>query len=735
MSAVGTITAERKPSVFDELEGGGACLALQQQLHAAEAALDLTDPGDDAGGIEHVSGRLVGVVALRDGKDEAVAFERRLDGPQGPGSPSGDRGGEAGENDLPAKGQDGQGLSFGHGMALAGAGAAWQRHPDTIRMRPAELCQTDAFAKAPVHDEAGRITCTTHSQGPGAPPGAKSAPCAKLFRPDWRIGCQLVRPGCSECLARCSRFPGASQRVHQTPSPTTPPISGPGMLSYVDRNSVPFRRPHVPDPVDATADTELLARVERALAPQYEVEGELGRGGMGIVYRARDTRLKRTVAVKLLPPELAYRTEIKSRFLREAEMAAQLSHPNIVPIYSVDEKDGLVFFIMACVDGDNLAKQMALRGPLPVAEVRRILREVAGALAFAHARKFIHRDIKPDNILIDKDDGRAIVTDFGIARAVQDGAETRLTATGIAIGTPAYMSPEQCAGDREIDGRADLYALGTLGYQMLAGRLPFEATSTPALLVKQLSEKPLSIVERRPDTPPDLAGIVMRLLEKEPSARFATADELSAALDGRISSGYKAPQRQAAPLVGQSQQPDWVYDGGRAGAGSSAPAPYAGATSDEMARWYSPQVVKFRKGLAPFLTFAGVALVLKIVNVVDLTVVPAFWSIGIAMGYAKLWQAGFDWRDVFKQPRETLLADVDVGEGGGFRCALGSQQAQHRARAASPASAVGKRRLAVLGERPGGDGGRDAAAWHAGLGPAALWYVVRRGARRQRRSG
>jgi serine/threonine-protein kinase len=386
---------------------------------------------------------------------------------------------------------------------------------------------------------------------------------------------------------------------------------------------------------------------------------------MGIVYRARDTRLKRTVAVKLLPPELAYRTEIKSRFLREAEMAAQLSHPNIVPIFSVDEKDGLVYFIMACVDGDNLAKQMATRGPLPIADVRRILREVSGALAFAHARKFIHRDIKPDNILIDKDDGRAIVTDFGIARAVQDGAETRLTATGIAIGTPAYMSPEQCAGDREIDGRADLYALGTLGYQMLAGRLPFEANSTPALLVKQLSEKPLGIVERRPDTPPDLAGIIMRLLEKEPSARFATADELSAALDGRISSGYRAPQAQPAPLMGAAPQPAWVYDSGRqptspsaASPSYGAPQPYAAATNDEMQRWYAPQVVKFRKGLAPFLTVAGVSVVLKLFNIADMTFVPAFWSIGIAMGYAKLWQAGYDWRDVFKQSRETLLADV-----------------------------------------------------------------------------
>jgi eukaryotic-like serine/threonine-protein kinase len=435
------------------------------------------------------------------------------------------------------------------------------------------------------------------------------------------------------------------------------------MLSYVERFSAPFRRSQVPDPVAATADTELLARVERALAPQYVVEGELGRGGMGIVYRARDTRLKRTVAVKLLPPELAYRSEIKSRFLREAEMAAQLSHPNIVPIYSVDEKDGLVYFIMACVEGDNLAKRMAnARGPLPIAEVRKILREVSGALSFAHARKFIHRDIKPDNILLDADDGRAIVTDFGIARAVQDGQETRLTATGIAIGTPAYMSPEQCAGERELDGRADLYALGTLGYQMLAGRLPFEANSTPALLVKQLSEKPVPISERRPDAPADLAGIIMRLLEKEPSARFATADELSAALDGRISSGWQAPSRQAPVLAGSgSTQPSWAYgDGGRAPATASpsGAASYAGATSVEVARWYAPQVVKFRKGLAPFMTFAVVALVLDIVSPVDMTFVPAFWSIGIAMGYAKLWQAGYDWRDVFKQPRATLLADV-----------------------------------------------------------------------------
>ena len=231
----------------------------------------------------------------------------------------------------------------------------------------------------------------------------------------------------------------------------------------------------VPDPIALSSDAEMRALAERALTAQYEIDREIGRGGMGIVYRARDRRLKRIVAIKVLPPELAFRGEIRQRFLREAETAAQLSHPNIVPIYSVDEKDGLVYFVMACVEGPTLAKRLHDEGRVPVGDARRILCEVADALAYAHARGVVHRDIKPDNILLDKDDGRAMVTDFGIARAIQEGADSRLTATGVAIGTPAYMSPEQAAGDREIDGRSDLYALGVVGYQMLAGRLPFQA--------------------------------------------------------------------------------------------------------------------------------------------------------------------------------------------------------------------------------------------------------------------
>src|SRR5664279_4891175 len=226
----------------------------------------------------------------------------------------------------------------------------------------------------------------------------------------------------------------------------------------------------------------MRALVERALSANYDLDQEIGRGGMGIVFRAKDRRLKRIVAIKVLPPELAFRGEIRQRFLREAETAAQLSHPNIVPIYSVDEREGLVFFVMACIEGPTLARRLHDEGRIPVDDTRKILAEVGDALAYAHSRGVVHRDIKPDNILLDRDDGRAMVTDFGIARAIQEGADSRLTATGVAIGTPAYMSPEQAAGDREIDGRSDLYALGVVGYQMLAGRLPFQASSTPSML-------------------------------------------------------------------------------------------------------------------------------------------------------------------------------------------------------------------------------------------------------------
>jgi len=253
---------------------------------------------------------------------------------------------------------------------------------------------------------------------------------------------------------------------------------------------------------------------------------------MAVVYSALDSRLKRRVAVKLLPPDLAFRGDIRSRFLREAETAAQLNHPNIVPIFSVDERDGLVYFVMAFVRGGSLGDRLRQSGALPIDDVRRILRELSDALGYAHRNGVVHRDIKPDNILLDADSGRAMITDFGIARAASGAEGTRLTATGVSMGTPAYMSPEQCAGDRDIDGRSDLYSLGAMAYQMLTGRPPFAGNSTPAVMMKHVTETPVPPHNHRAEIPRDLEQIVLKLLEKDPANRFATGQDVVAALDG-----------------------------------------------------------------------------------------------------------------------------------------------------------------------------------------------------------
>ncbi|HET7189170.1 MAG TPA: protein kinase [Gemmatimonadaceae bacterium] len=423
----------------------------------------------------------------------------------------------------------------------------------------------------------------------------------------------------------------------------------------------PSRR--VPDPLASAADDELRAHVQRALAAHYELDCEIGRGGMGIVYRAKDRRLKRQVAIKLLPPELAFRSEIKSRFLREAETAAQLSHPNIVPIYTVDEVEQLVFFVMAYVSGDNLAKRLHERGVLTVDETRKILREVADALAYAHDRGVVHRDIKPDNILLDAITGRPMVTDFGIARAMDSTGDSRLTATGMAIGTPAYMSPEQAAGEREIDGRSDLYSLGILGYQMLTGEPPFAAGSTPAMLVKHISERPIPVEQRRADVPTDLARSVMMLLEKEPANRFPSAAALVAALDTREAPPSRAPAPvPAAPAPAAPMRQTY---GSSPAEGPYAPMPamagarpLAGMVSDEMRRWEAPPVIHFRRKIAPYLFVNSVIVLFTLFGRGDFFFATVLWSIYIAFKYAKLWSEGYDWRDVFKQPREKEIMEV-----------------------------------------------------------------------------
>src|SRR5437667_1106989 len=293
----------------------------------------------------------------------------------------------------------------------------------------------------------------------------------------------------------------------------------------------------------------LAQRLSLALGSSFTLEGEIGRGGMGVVYRARDERLKRGVAVKVLPPDLAFREEIRIRFLREAETAARLSHPHVVPIYSVGESpDGLVYFVMAYIDGEPLSARLQRRGRLPTDEARRILIETSDALGAAHALGIIHRDVKPDNILLEGSRGRVVVTDFGIAKALSSTSTGALTGTGVAIGTPHYMSPEQAAGEREIDGRSDLYSLGVVGYQVLVGQLPFTAPTVPGLLMKQITEPPPMITDRRPDCPDDLAACVMRCLEKEPEARWPTADALRRALESRSAPAYRAAARRPSGI-------------------------------------------------------------------------------------------------------------------------------------------------------------------------------------------
>ncbi len=407
----------------------------------------------------------------------------------------------------------------------------------------------------------------------------------------------------------------------------------------------------VEEPKITQSDAELRSHVERVLAATYELDREIGRGGMGIVYRARDKRLKRTVAIKLLPPELAFRSEIRTRFLREAETAAQLSHPSIVPIYSVDEKDGLVFFVMAFVDGANLAQRIHEHGALNPVETRRIFRDVADALAYAHERGVVHRDIKPDNILLDESSGRPMVTDFGIARAISDG-DARLTATGIAIGTPAFMSPEQSAGDRDLDGRSDLYSLGVVAYQMLSGDLPFNASNTPALLVKHLSERPVPIEERRMDCPGDLARAVMLCLEKRPEDRFPSAKALVAALDSGDVPQLPAT-RPSSPVAAPG-----TYGFDR----TAEPAQSYVPTREDLARWNAPAVAMFRRKLAPFMFVGAAVTVLAILGVgPNFMGLWAMYGVYLAYKYAKLWSDGYDWHDVFRQPRDRLFMDA-VGE-------------------------------------------------------------------------
>ena len=291
---------------------------------------------------------------------------------------------------------------------------------------------------------------------------------------------------------------------------------------------------------------ELRQQLQSALGATYAIERELGGGGMSRVFLAHEVSLDRKIVLKVLPSELAGAVML-DRFRREIQLAAQLQHPHILPVFSSGEVNGLPYFTMPFVNGESLRKQLGGAGGLPIGDTVRILREVASALAYAHRCGIVHRDIKPDNILLSH--GSAMVMDFGVAKALHAAlrpTDEALTSEGHVIGTPAYMSPEQAAGDLELDHRSDIYALGVMAYEMLAGTTPFAGRSRHAMLAAHIVENPEPVTTLRPDTPDPLATLVMYCLQKEPGDRPQHSGDLVSALDsGNITAATAVSRRRA----------------------------------------------------------------------------------------------------------------------------------------------------------------------------------------------
>ena len=271
----------------------------------------------------------------------------------------------------------------------------------------------------------------------------------------------------------------------------------------------------------------LLEQLQQALADRYRIERELGAGGMATVYLAEDLRHHRKVAIKVLRPELATALG-PERFLREIEIAAQLHHPNILPLYDSGESQGFLYYVMPYVEGESLRDRLTRDRQLPVADAVQIARQVANALSYAHGHGIVHRDIKPENILLDGAD--ASVADFGIARAITEAGEERLTSSGFVLGTSAYMSPEQGAGERQVDGRSDVYSLGCVLYEMLAGQPPYTGATTQAIQARRMSDPVPSLRTVRAATPAHLETVIARALERVPADRYQTASQFAGAL-------------------------------------------------------------------------------------------------------------------------------------------------------------------------------------------------------------
>jgi serine/threonine-protein kinase len=277
-----------------------------------------------------------------------------------------------------------------------------------------------------------------------------------------------------------------------------------------------------------------LEKLREALASHYDVERVLGHGGMGMVVLGRDRALDRPVGIKVISPEIDVTPRHRQRFLQEARIVANLRHPNIVAVYTAGEANGLLYFVMEYVPGESLRDLLDRDQCCTSIRAEQILRDLANALGFAHARGVVHRDIKPENVLLDHETGRAMLADFGVAQALVGDGEQRLTGPGVVVGSPQYMSPEQAAGERQLDGRSDIYGLGLVGYEMLSGSPAFPGNSVVGILTKQLTEPPPPLAPRAPDASPTLVAVIARAIEKNPEDRWQDAADMSRAIAGEI---------------------------------------------------------------------------------------------------------------------------------------------------------------------------------------------------------
>ncbi|HJR65105.1 MAG TPA: serine/threonine-protein kinase [Gemmatimonadaceae bacterium] len=299
--------------------------------------------------------------------------------------------------------------------------------------------------------------------------------------------------------------------------------------------------------------TDLRDQLQASLGDAYRLDRELGGGGMSRVFVAQEGALDRRVVVKVLPPELTGTLSIE-RFRREIQLAARVHHPHIVPVLLVGQADGLLYYTMPYIEGESLRERLEREGRLPIDDVIRIMRDVADALSHAHALGVIHRDVKPDNILLVRH--HALVTDFGVAKALRQSrqpeerrAHGRTPSHGMALGTPAYMAPEQAAADPTIDHRADIYALGCVAYEMLAGKPPFSGRPAQKILAAQVSERPVPIAKLRPDVSRTLETIVMRCLEKNPAQRWGDTDDLTDELNTLMAHSISLARTGGQPII------------------------------------------------------------------------------------------------------------------------------------------------------------------------------------------